>query len=86
MTCTPGWLEINKAARIKSDDNKFIMEESNEDRPDLVRITKVKLEEIIDDIDKRQIFGKVAAYVYTTEFQKHGPPNTYAFANDHGSS
>ena len=36
---------------------------------------KKKFQELIDDLDKKQIFGKVAAYVYTIEFQKRGLPH-----------
>ena len=54
------------------------MEQSPQYRPDLItRIAKLKFDDIINDIDKYQIFGKVAAYVYTIEFQKRGLPHMH---------
>ncbi|KAJ8883799.1 hypothetical protein PR048_015654 [Dryococelus australis] len=47
-------------------------------RPDVVcRIFKVKFDSLIDNIQKKQIFGKVSAYFYTIEFQKRELPNAY---------
>ncbi|XP_057758184.1 uncharacterized protein LOC130977398 [Arachis stenosperma] len=46
-----------------------------ENRPDMVcRTFKVKLDCLIQDIKKNNIFGRVVAVVYTIEFQKHGLP------------
>ncbi|KAK2422598.1 hypothetical protein QL285_033122 [Trifolium repens] len=48
------------------------------DRPDLVsRLFKIKLDELIRDIKKGNIFGKVRAVVYTIEFQKRGLPHAH---------
>ena len=43
----------------------------------VARIAKQKFYEIIKDLDKRQKFGRVVAYVYTVEFQKPRLPHIY---------
>ncbi|XP_058784536.1 uncharacterized protein LOC131659346 [Vicia villosa] len=49
-----------------------------EDRPDLVsRLFKIKLDQLIKDIKKGTIFGKVKSVIYTIEFQKHGLPHAH---------
>ncbi|XP_058784626.1 uncharacterized protein LOC131659455 [Vicia villosa] len=49
-----------------------------EDRPDLVsRLFKIKLNHLIKDIKKGDIFGKVKAVIYTIEFQKRGLPHAH---------
>ena len=59
MTCNPDWPEIKEAARVISA-NGIIIQQSSQDRPDLVaRIAKQKFDEFINDLDKKQIFGKV---------------------------
>lgn len=40
-------------------------------------MAKLKYDQIIDDLDKQQIFGKIAAFVYTIEFQKRGLPHMH---------
>jgi hypothetical protein len=48
------------------------------DRPDIVaRIFKLILDELLDDLLVKQIFGKIDAYVYTIEFQKRGLPHCH---------
>ena len=77
MTCNPDWPEFTEAASIKTDDNSII-EESFEGNLDFItRIAKLKFNDIINDIDKGHIFIKVATYVYTIEFQKHGLPHMH---------
>jgi len=44
---------------------------------------KTKLEELKDTLMKKDILGKIRAYVYVVEFQNRGLPHTYFFAN-HG--
>ncbi|PON70500.1 DNA helicase Pif1-like [Trema orientale] len=69
MTCNPNWQEI----REELGDNDEI-----QNRPDLVtRIFRAKLEEVKNDLIKKQIFGRVAAYVYVIEFQKRGLPHAH---------
>ena len=77
VNCNPDWSESKEAASIKFD-NDSIIEQSPRDRPDLIiRTIKLKLGHIINDIDKKHIFGEVAAYVYTIEFLKRGLPHMY---------
>ncbi|KAL5558339.1 hypothetical protein UlMin_034550 [Ulmus minor] len=62
ITCNPNWSEIKEELESYKEP---------QNRPDLVaRIFRAKLEELKDEIFKKQIFGPVAAYVYVIEFQK----------------
>nr|XP_016494696.1 PREDICTED: uncharacterized protein LOC107813895 [Nicotiana tabacum] len=78
MTCNPSWMEIEE--HLSSSD-----EEQN--RPDLIsRVFQAKIEELKIDILKRNIFGKVAAFMYTVEFQKRGLPHAHfliILSNEH---
>ena len=63
MTCNPEWPELKDAARIHFGDGSCV-EQLAQNRPDLVaRIAKLKFDELIDDLKKKQIFGKTAAFV-----------------------
>ncbi|KAJ8890820.1 hypothetical protein PR048_010329 [Dryococelus australis] len=69
FTCTPKWLEIV----ISVEGRQQVC-----DRPDLeCRVFKVKLDSLIEDIHKKQIFGKVLAYIYAIESQKWGLPHAH---------
>lgn len=69
MTANADWPEIKEAIRISHEDGSI--QQKPEFRPDIVsRVFKLKVDQLIDDIVKKQIFGKVAAYVYSIEFQK----------------
>src|SRR5712672_710519 len=69
MTTNPDWAEIQR---------ELLPGQTSYDRPDLVaRVFKLKLQELIDDIYKRKVFGPVSAYVYVVEFQKRGLPHTH---------
>jgi len=37
----------------------------------------MKLQELLKDLCEKHCFGKVIAYIYTIEFQKHGLPHTH---------
>ncbi|XP_019238028.1 PREDICTED: uncharacterized protein LOC109218148 isoform X1 [Nicotiana attenuata] len=64
MTCNPSWTEIKE--HLWSTDEA-------QNRLDLItRVFKAKIEELKTDILKRNIFGKVVAFMYTVEFQKRG--------------
>ncbi|XP_057763551.1 uncharacterized protein LOC130984017 [Arachis stenosperma] len=70
FTCNPQWKEIADYCK----DNKL----KAEDRPDIVcRMFKLKLEKLIRDIDKNNIFGRSLAVIYTIEFQKRGLPHAH---------
>ncbi|XP_071057338.1 uncharacterized protein [Onthophagus taurus] len=69
MTCNPKWDEIQ---------NNLEYAQKYEHRPDLVaRVFKTKLNEFIDDIVNKQLYGVVLNYMYTIEFQKRGLPHAH---------
>ena len=69
MIANPNWDEI--AWELLSGQTSY-------DRLDLVsRVFKLKKEELLDDIYKRNIFGRVPAYIYVIEFQKRGLPHIH---------
>ncbi|XP_075099108.1 uncharacterized protein LOC107798197 [Nicotiana tabacum] len=54
----------------------LIPTDESHNRPDLIsRVFREKIEEFKKDILKRNIFGKVAAFMYTVEFQKRAAYN-----------
>ncbi|XP_021979960.1 uncharacterized protein LOC110876088 [Helianthus annuus] len=70
ITCNPKWPEVKRFLR---DTNL-----KPEDRPDVLsRLFKIKLDSICKDFKERHLFGKVAAVVYTIEFQKRGLPHAH---------
>ncbi|XP_019157202.1 PREDICTED: uncharacterized protein LOC109153796, partial [Ipomoea nil] len=70
FTCNPKWPEVQrflKDQRLKP-----------EDRPDIIcRLFKIKLDALIADCRKNQLFGPVAGVIYTIEFQKRGLPHAH---------
>ena len=62
MTCNPDWIEIQQELRPG---------QIPQDRPDLVtRVFRAKLQDLNDQIFKKDIFGIVFAHVFVVEFQK----------------
>lgn len=69
MTCNPSCPEMQE---------HLVPTDEVQNRPDLVsRVFRAKVEELKKDILKKNIFGKVAALMYTIEFQKRGLPHTH---------
>lgn len=69
ITCNPHWDEIV---------GNLFEGQSPNDRPDLIaRVFCLKLKDIIHEICEKEHFGKVAAYVYSIEFQKRGLPHCH---------
>jgi len=69
FTSNPNWPEIQNA--IPRHNKKLF-------RPDIeARVFKLKLEELIKDINERHIFGVVIALIYVIEFQKRGHPHAH---------
>jgi hypothetical protein len=69
MTCNPNWDEIK---------HELYPGQTPQDRPDLVvRVFRAKLEELKNKLFKKDILGKVRAYVYVVEFQKRGLPHAH---------
>ena len=62
MTCNPKWKEII---------DNLLPGQTASDRPDLVgRVFQLKLKELIEDIQKRQVLGVVVARIHVIEFQR----------------
>jgi hypothetical protein len=69
MTCNPQWPEILR---------ELLPGQQAHDRPDLLaRVFHLKYQELLDDIIKRQIFGRPVAVMATVEFQKRGLPHAH---------
>ncbi|KAI7963142.1 hypothetical protein MJO28_001236 [Puccinia striiformis f. sp. tritici] len=69
MTANPRWTEIIVT---------LFAHLAPADRADLVtRVFRMKLTSLIKDIVKKHRLGKVAAWVYTIEFQKRGLPHAH---------
>ncbi|XP_019171191.1 PREDICTED: uncharacterized protein LOC109166756 [Ipomoea nil] len=70
FTCNPKWPEVQR----------FLNDRclKAEDRPDIIcRLFKMKLDSLITDCRKKQLFGSVAGVIYTIEFQKRGLPHAH---------
>lgn len=68
-TCNPKTKDIT--------DNLFHGQRAS-DRPDIVaKVFKLELDELLEDLLVRDIFGRVVGYVYVIEFQKRGLPHVH---------
>nr|XP_009789935.1 PREDICTED: uncharacterized protein LOC104237479 [Nicotiana sylvestris] len=71
FTCNPKWPEINEMLRL-------IGQESDDNRVDIIcRVFHIKLFQLMQDLKKKQPFGKIIACLYTIEFQKRGLPHAH---------
>ncbi|UYV71710.1 hypothetical protein LAZ67_9000098 [Cordylochernes scorpioides] len=69
MTCNPKWLEIVENLEEG---------QSVENRPDLVvRVFKMKLDVLLEQIKRKDFFGKAIASIHVIEFQKRGLPHAH---------
>jgi len=69
FTCNPQWLEIKRALPLG---------QQPQDQPDLVtQVFKIKLKELINDIHKKHILGRMIMGIYVIEFQKRGLPHAH---------
>ncbi|XP_031125091.1 uncharacterized protein LOC116027528 [Ipomoea triloba] len=69
MTCNPNWPEIKGLLQYNDD---------AQNRPDLIaRVFHAKMQELKNDITKKQFFGEIATYTYVIEFQKRGLPHAH---------
>lgn len=69
MTCNPKWKEIQEA---------LLPNQSPSSRPDIIsRVFRMKLNELLDDISKRQVLGKPIGLIHVIEFQKRGLPHAH---------
>ncbi|KAF1870858.1 hypothetical protein Lal_00030168 [Lupinus albus] len=79
MTCNPNWPEIVRFLNP--------MGLKPHDRPDIIsRVFKMKFEELLQDLKKMHVLGKVIAYMYTFEFQKRGLPHAHLLLFLHSSN
>jgi len=71
MTCNPEWIEIQQA---------LLPGQLPQDMPDLVtRVFREKMQDLKDQIFKKEILGPIAAHVFVVEFQKIAPPHIHLF-------
>ena len=69
FTCNPRWKEIEE---------QLFPGQTPSDRSNLIaRVFKLKLNELIDDIIKKHIFGRTVAHIFVIEFQKRGLPHSH---------
>jgi hypothetical protein len=69
FTCNPLWPEITSELQFS---------QTAADRPDLVaRVFSLKLNSLMHDIMKLEVFGEILALIYTIEFQKRGLPHAH---------
>ncbi|XP_058742520.1 uncharacterized protein LOC131615017 [Vicia villosa] len=70
FTCNPKWPEITRHLSMRN--------LNPTGRPDIVsKVFKMKFDELMVDLTKRHVLGKVLAYIYTIEFQKRGLPHAH---------
>lgn len=69
FTVNPAWREISEA---------LLPGQVVSDQPDIVaRVFHLKAKSLIDDIMKKNIFGKAVSYVYMIKYQKCGLPHMH---------
>ncbi|KAL3010537.1 hypothetical protein AAZX31_07G147700 [Glycine max] len=79
FTCNPNWPEIER--------NVKILNLRSDERPDMVtKVFKQKLDDLINDLKSRQVFGQILGYVYTIEWQKRGLPHAHILIFLHHSN
>lgn len=69
FTCNSKWPEIT---------DEHLFGQSANDWPDIcARVFRMKLKQLLDDITREPILGKVVAHVHTIESQKRGLPHAH---------
>ncbi|KAG2210181.1 hypothetical protein INT45_004502 [Circinella minor] len=69
VTTNPRWHEIQDC---------LLPGQTAAERPDIcVRVFKMKLKELMHDLTKNMVLGKVVGHVHTVEFQKRGLPHAH---------
>ena len=69
MTCNDNWIEIKEAIE-KNQNVKHRADIRN-------RVFKMKLDELIHNLKKKEIFGACIGYFHVIEFQKRGRPHAH---------
>ena len=78
MAANPNWQRVKEA---------LLPGQTPADRPDLVdHVFHLKVQELLDDIFKRNCLGKAVAHVWTIEFQKRGLPHIHTIIFLHPDS
>ena len=78
MTANPNWQEVKEA---------LLPAQTPADRPDLVDcVFHLKVQELLDDIFKKNCLGKAVACIWTIEFQKRGLPHIHMIIFLHSDS
>ena len=82
MTANPQWPEIQDNLLLEVPPQPGANHQRRKqkacDRPDIVaHVFELKKNELLKDIKKNGIFGKVSAMVHTIEFQKRGLPHMH---------
>ncbi|CAO2148949.1 unnamed protein product [Urochloa humidicola] len=71
FTCNPKWIELMESLETEPGQQPA-------DRSDfIVRVYKIKLDEMMDDIKDGTAFGPIVAVLQSTEFQKRGLPHAH---------
>ncbi|XP_058783368.1 uncharacterized protein LOC131658046 [Vicia villosa] len=79
FTCNPNWPEIQRVLGP--------LHLKPQDRPDIIsRVFKIKFDQLLTDLTKKGVLGKVLAYMYTIEFQKRGLPHAHILIFLHPSN
>ncbi|KAG2212479.1 hypothetical protein INT45_001526 [Circinella minor] len=69
FTCNPNWLEVQSS---------LLPGQRAPDRPDVTtRVFRLKLKQLMNDLTKDMILGRVIGHVHTVEFQKRGLPHAH---------
>lgn len=69
FTCNPKWIEIERCLRPG---------EAAYMRPDIiVRVFKMKLNQLMDDLTKKNVLGRCVSHNMVVEFQKRGLPHAH---------
>ncbi|XP_076034583.1 uncharacterized protein LOC143021175 [Oratosquilla oratoria] len=75
FTMNPAWEELSEAAQQTG---SHATSKNRGYRPDLIRrIFKLKVDELMDDLTNKNIFGRVKAHLYSIEWQKRGLPQVH---------
>ncbi|XP_058741664.1 uncharacterized protein LOC131614053 [Vicia villosa] len=79
FTYNPNWPEIQRVLGP--------LHLKPQDRSDIIsRIFKIKFDQLLTDLTKKGVLGKVLAYMYTIEFQKRGLPHAHILIFLHPSN
>jgi hypothetical protein len=77
MTANPDWEEVT--ASLPRDANGNLLQKAI-DRPDIVaRVFKLKLDAMLKDVFEKEIFGKIAGYAWTLEYQVDTSYNNFLY-------